>query len=330
MLLAGCEILTLCGCSKAGLTQGGKASEPDLILSYAENQPEDYPTIKAANAFANMVSERTDGHVKIKVYSGGEMGAELSVIQQMTFGGIDFSRVSLSQLAESIPELNILQLPFLYTDAAHMWRVLDGQIGDEFLMLLSSINLTGLSWFDAGARSFYTRSRVSTLAELAGLTIRVQESELMSEMAQLLGTVPSQVTYSDVYAALHNGLIDGAENNWPSYEAMGHYEVASYFLRDEHTRVPEIQIASEAAMEKLAALNSSYPQIIRQCAKESAVIERELWAQKETDAEQNLRALGVEVIELSDNEKQKFRSAIQPIYDEYAAQSNRIEKIQHT
>ena len=303
---------------------------PELILRYAENQPEDYPTTQAAFAFADLVNQRTDGRVKILVYSGGELGAEQSVIQQMQFGGIDFSRVSLSQLAEYEPALSVLQLPYLYTDADQMWRVLDGQVGDEFLSMLNSLELTGLSWFDAGVRSFYTRQKVTGLADLQGLTLRVQESDMMSEMILELGAKPVQVVYSKVYAALHNGEIDGAENNWPSYEAMGHYEVAPYFLKDEHTRVPEIQLASPAVMEKLSALDERYPEIMRECARESAKVERKLWAQQEAESEENMRAAGIEVTELDEEEKEKFRAAVQPMYDAFHEQKELITRIQES
>ncbi len=299
----------------------------ELILRYAENQPEDYPTTQAALAFADLVAQRTDGRVKVLVYSGGELGAEQSVIQQMQFGGIDFSRVSLSQLAEYEPALSVLQLPYLYTDADQMWRVLDGTIGDEFLSTLESLELTGLSWFDAGVRSIYTRQKVTGLADLQGLTIRVQESDMMSEMITDLGAKPVKVVYSKVYAALHNGEIDGAENNWPSYEAMGHYEVAPYFLKDEHTRVPEVQLASPAVMEKLAALDERYPEIIRLCARESAKVERRLWAQQEAESESDLRAAGIEVTELDEEEKARFRAAVQPMYDRFAQQGELIARI---
>ena len=302
----------------------------ELILRYAENQPEDYPTTQAAFAFADLVAQSTDGRVKVLVYSGGELGAEQSVIQQMQFGGIDFSRVSLSQLAEYEPVLSVLQLPYLYTDASQMWRVLDGTIGDEFLSMLDSLELAGLSWFDAGVRSFYTRQKVSGLADLRGLTLRVQESDMMSEMITDLGAKPVQVVYSKVYAALHNGEIDGAENNWPSYEAMGHYEVAPYFLKDEHTRVPEVQLASPAAMEKLAALDQRYPEIVRQCARESARVERQLWAQQEADSEENMHAAGIEVTELDEAEKAEFRAAVQPMYDLFAEQSELIARIRES
>ena len=317
--------LPFSGCAQKTAAQ--EEQKPDLILRYAENQPEDYPTTQAALAFADLVSQRTEGRVRILVYSGGELGAEQSVIQQMQFGGIDFSRVSLSQLAEYEPALSVLQLPYLYQDADQMWRVLDGPIGNEFLAMLDTLELTGLSWFDAGVRSFYTRQKVTCLADLQGLTLRVQESDLMSEMILDLGAEPVQVVYSKVYAALHNAEIDGAENNWPSYEAMGHYEVAPYFLLDEHTRVPEIQLASPAAMQKLAELDADFPEIVRECARESARVERSLWAQREAESERNMRALGIEVTELDEAEKEKFRAAVQPMYDAFADQSELIARI---
>lgn len=303
------------------------SDKPELVLRYAENQPEDYPTTQAALAFGNLLEEQTGGRVKVAVYSKGELGAEMSVIQQIQFGGIDFARVSLSQLAEYMPALNVLQLPFLYQDAGQMWRVLDGSIGDEFLTRLDAIDLTGLSWFDAGVRSFYTRQKVTCLAELQGLRLRVQESDTMSMMVSALGADPVQVVYSQVYAALHNGQIDGAENNWPSYEAMGHYEVAPYFLKDEHTRVPELQLASEAAMEKLAELDERFPDIIRACGKESALTERRLWAEREASAEKHMREWGVEVTTLSAAEKARFRAAVEPMYAVFEEQSCLIQRI---
>lgn len=319
---------TLAGCGKTEPT--GTEPQPELLLRYAENQPEDYPTTQAALAFADRVAERTEGRVKVVVYSGGELGAEQSVIEQMQFGGIDFARVSLSQLAGQLESLSILQLPYLYADAQQMWRVLDGSIGDGFLSTLDTMNLVGLSWFDAGVRSFYTREKATCLADLQGKIIRVQESDMMSEMVADMGAVPVQVVYSQVYAALHNGKIDGAENNWPSYEAMGHYEVAPFFLQNEHTRVPEIQIASKAALEKLAGLDSSFPGIIRGCARDSANVERRLWAEREAQAEENMRAWGVEVTTLPEAELQKFRDSVRPLYAQFEAQAELIKQIQES
>lgn len=326
-LLTAAPALAVTGCTAQSASS---QQEKPLILRYAENQPEDYPTSKAAKAFAELVAQHTDGRVKVLVYSGAELGAEQSVIQQMQFGGIDFARVSLSQLAEYIPALSVLQLPYLYEDASQMWRVLDGSIGDDFLAMLDEMDLVGLSWFDAGVRSFYTREKVTDLEQLQGLILRVQESDMMSEMITDLGAEPVQVVYSQVYAALRNGQIDGAENNWPSYDAMGHYEVAPYFLQDEHTRVPEIQLASTAAIEKLEALDPSYPEVLRTCARESARTERRLWAEREARSEKELREWGVEVTTLPDAEKQKFRAAVQPLYDRFADQAELLERIKES
>ena len=315
-------------CLLAGCGSKEQTVTPDFVLTYADNQPADYPTTQGAERFAALVKERTGGKVVIQVKSGGEYGTEQEVWQQLSIGGIDFARVSLSQLAGLLENLSVLQLPYLYEDAKQMWRVLDGSIGDGFLSTLENVDLVGLSWFDAGVRSFYTREKAATLADLQGKVIRVQESDMMSEMVSDMGAVPVQVVYSQVYAALHNGRIDGAENNWPSYEAMGHYEVAPYFLKNEHTRVPEIQIASRAALEKLAGLDSSFPGIVRGCARDSANVERRLWAEREAQAEEDMRAWGVEVTTLSEAEMQKFRAAVRPMYERFAEQAELIRQIQ--
>ncbi len=323
LALAACTALGAVGCSKTEEYTGSRSSSCAMRRTSRRITPPRRPLWPLPRWW---LSGRM-GRVKVVVYSGGELGGELSVIEQMQFGGIDFARVSLSQLSEYQPALSVLQLPFLYTDAPQMWRVLDGEIGDEFLSGLGAIDLVGLSWFDAGVRSFYTREKVETLADLAGLTLRVQESDMMSEMILDLGAKPAQVVYSRVYAALHNAEIDGAENNWPSYEAMGHYEVAPYFLKDEHTRVPELQLASEAAMEKLAELDERFPDIIRACGKESALAERRLWAEREASAEKHMREWGVEVTILSAAEKARFRAAVEPVYAAFEEQSRLIQRI---
>ena len=195
---------------------------PELILRYAENQPEGYPTTEAAYAFADLVEEKTGGRVQIRVYSNGVLGSEDSVVEQMEYGGIDFSRISVMSLGEFMPELYVLQLPFLYKDSDHMWRVLDGPIGETFLASIQdSIGLTALTWFDAGVRHFYTNEPVTSLDDLKGLYIRVAESSLMEEIIQDLGAVPVRLAYDDVYSALAKEDIDGAENNWPSYDYTG-------------------------------------------------------------------------------------------------------------
>ena len=331
-------LLTACGSSSTdtpaveGDTNTESVAEPtgeaELVLRYAENQPQDYPTTQAAYKFAELVNEKTDGRIQVEVYYGATLGDEKSVIEQLQFGGIDFTRVSLSPLAEFNKSLNVLQMPYLYTDADQMWRVLDGELGDEFLESMHDVGMEGLSWFDAGARNFYNSVRpINTIEDMKGLKIRVQESELMMDMIKALGAEPSPMAYGEVYSALQTGVIDGAENNWPSYESTSHYEVAKYFVIDEHTRVPEMQLVSDMTMEKIAAVDPSFPDIIRECAKESAQIERELWADKEAESEAKVREAGCTITELSPEEKAKFQDAMAPLYEKNPDFAELVEQI---
>ncbi len=305
------------------------AAEPEFVLRYAENQPQDYPTTQGAYKFAEMVEEKTNGRIKVEVYHGAQLGDEKSVLEQMQFGAIDFARVSLSPLAEFAPQLNVLQLPFMYRDGEHMWKVLEGEIGDEFKNGLGDSGLVGLSWYDAGARNFYNSKReIKTIDDMKGLSIRVQENELMMDMVSALGANPTPMTYGEVYSGLQTGTIDGAENNWPSYESTSHYEVAKYFCLDEHTRVPELQIVSKMTMDKLSEEDQ---QIIRDCAVESAKVERELWAEREKLSEEKVKEGGSVITELAPEEKQKFQDACKPLYEKFAGDyMDTVNKIMET
>lgn len=308
-----------------------EAPVPELILRYADNQPEDYPTTTAARYFAELVEEATEGRVCIRVFANGELGDEISIFEQVQFGGIDFARTSSGILGEFSPEAEILQLPYLFTDSEHMWRVLDGEIGDEFLAMLRDTGVVGLSWFDAGARNIYTRRPVSTIEDLSGLNIRVQESNFMGWMVELWGATPVQIPYSGVYSALQTGKIDGAENNWSSYESTGHFETAPYYLLDAHLRLPEVQIVSEISLEKIRSLDESYVDVILRCARESARYERELWEERETESERIVRERGCVVTELSAAEWEKFRLAVQPMYESYDGElTDLIHRIQNS
>lgn len=315
--LAALLVLALCLLALGGC--GGKTAEtlPKLILRYADNQPEDYPTTQAARYFAQLVEERTNGEVVIRVYADGELGDEVSVFEQVQIGGIDLARASVGTLGQFHQAAEILQLPYLFADAAHEWRVLDGEIGDEFLALLEETGVTGLSWFDAGARNIYTTTPVSSVEDLAGMTIRVQESDMMSRMVRLWGATPVQIPYGEVYSALQTGRIDGAENNYPSYESSGHFEAAPYYLLDGHARLAEVQIISRVAMERLAQVNEDYPDILRTCARECAQYERELWKERETRSEKLVREYGCVITVPTQAEMEKFRALARPMYEGY-------------
>lgn len=317
IILCGCILLCIVtAIFVLNTTKNKNTREPEYVFFYAENQTNDYPTTLGGQRFAELVEEKTGGRIRILVKYDGELGREMEVLEQMRFGGIAFSRVSLTQLAEFIPEMSVLQMPYLYTDSTHMWRVLDGEIGDSFLGMTREKDLIGLSWYDAGARNFYSSGRpITCLEDFSGMTIRVQESDMMCDMVEALGATAVKIPYADVYSSLEQGSVDGAENNWPSYDAMKHYEVAGFYTIDEHTRVPEMQICSRVIWDKLSEKDR---QIILECAKESAMYERELWKAQEEESRKRVEEAGITVITLDAAEKQRFRDAMSDVYQKYS------------
>ena len=308
LLLLLLAVLLLTGC-------GGKREVvPEYVLTYAENQTENYPTTLGALYFAQLVEERTGGRILIDVVTDARMGSQQEVLDQMAFGGIDFARVNISSLSDELPVLNVLQLPFLYEDADHMWRILDGPIGADFMEVFREAGLVGLSWYEGGTRSFYATAPIQNAADLRGLTIRVQDSQMMKDMITLLGATPRVYAYSDVYAAFETGQINGAENSWASYESQLHDQVAPYYTQDEHTRVPEIQLASSLTW---GMLSEEYRQIISECARESADYERSLWVQWEEQAMKRSLDRGAARIFLADAEYEKLREMMEPLYEKY-------------
>lgn len=303
---------------------------PRLILSYADNQPSQHPTTSAAWYFAALVEKYTDGVISVEVYSDGQIGSEISVYEQMKFGGVDFGRYSLGILSQFYPDLAVLELPYLYEDSDHMWRVLDGEIGQYFLSKTADSNTIALAWFDAGARSFYTIDPIEELEELSGKKIRVQEIDLMARFVEPLGVTAEKIPYGEVYSALQREIIDGAENNIPSYYYTGHYQVATHIYLDEHFRIPELLMMSGAARRKIEELGEQYLPIIEECAAKAAEYERMLWKKAEAESLQQVLEYGCTVVLPTDAEKDEMRQLMAPIYDEYAEYSDMIEKIRNT
>ncbi len=298
--------------------RGSNIAAPEYVFTYAENQSEDYPTAQGARYFADKVYEKTNGRIKINLYTDARLGDETSVLEQLRYGGIDFARISLMSMADDIKVYNVLELPYLYDNAEHMWKVLDSKIGDRLIGETESMDLVGLSWYDAGARSFYNSVKeVHTPSDLSGLRIRVAKSSMMFDMIKAFGATPVTVVYADVYSQLETKTIDGAENNWPSYESERHWEVAPYMTLDEHNRIPELQLCSKSTWSKLS---DSDREIILSCAKESALYERQLWKKTEESARARAEKGGCIVTTLSKTEMELFREAVSPIYDKYAGE----------
>ncbi len=320
LVLISILLLLFTGCHKSG----DKSEEKQLVLRYADNQPEYFPTTKAARYFATLVHSRTGGKIDIQVYANAELGGEVQCYQQIQFGGLDFARFSLGTLSAYYPQLNLLMLPYLYTDSDHMWRVLDGELGDEFLSIVESTGLTGLCWFDAGARSFYTRMPISKLEDMKGLTIRVQENDIMSRMVSSLGAETIQIPYGDVYSALQMGKVDGAENNMPSYFYTGHFESAKYAFMDDHFRLPEMVVMSAAARKEIEELGPEFLEIVKSCAEEAGLYERKLWKEEEESAIRQLVNMGVIFTYPSNGEIEKFQNAMDVIYEDFSGENARL------
>lgn len=319
-----CVVVTvalLSGCSKnpsiiSGLSytaDDNKQTEKPMVFRLAENQPEDYPTTLGDKEFAKLVSEMTKGRIEIEVYAGGKLGNEESVVEQIQFGAVDFARVSIAPLAEVEKFLEILMLPYLYRDREHMFKVLDGPIGENMLSKLIPDEFMGLAWYDAGARSFYnTKKEIKTPADMKDLKIRVQETTLMKDFVKSLGASPVAMAYGDVYSALQTGIVDGAENNWPSFESSGHYEIAKYLTINEHSRIPELLLASKISMNKLSEEDLK---IIRNAAIEAALYERAEWLKREEVSKKKIESNGVKITYLSSNDE--FKEKVKYLYDRY-------------
>lgn len=332
----GAGVASTAGADAAGTTdaqtnqsqtsQEKRKKVPEYVFSYADNQTGNYPTVQAARRFAEQVKQETDGRIEIRVYPNAELGDEVSAARQISYGGIDFCRCSLSNLSDYSEETLVLQLPYLYEDRDHMWRVLDGDIGAQVKDSFQGSGMVALSWFDAGVRNFYTTEEaIRCLEDMQGMKIRVQQAELAEDMVEALGAEAVPIVYEAVKDALQTGEIDGAENNWASYEAMHHDEIARYYTVDEHMRVPELMLVSRATWEQLSAEDQA---TIQRCADAAGLYERELWTARETSAREKCLREGTVEIVLPEREKKRFRDAVSPLYKKYCGDyAELVEKI---
>lgn len=271
------------------------AEQPALILRLAELHPTDHPTTRGDLEFARLVAESSRGRIRVEVYNGGVLGDELSVMEQLQFGGIDLARVSIASVEPFSPQLAALFMPYLYRDEGHMWRVLTGPVGQQLLSDLADGGLVGIGWFEAGARSFYTAGQpVRRASDLQGLRIRVQESSPMISLVQALGARAQPMAFPTVYSGLRTGTIDGAENNLPTYYASGHYQAAPYYTLDEHARLPELIIGSPVSFARVAPGDRA---LILEAAAKAALFQRRAWKTYEGEIRSKLKAAGVTFLE---------------------------------
>ena len=294
----------------------GESAGGTRVYRLADNQPDGYPTVLGDLAFAKYVEEKTNGAIRIEVYNNSVLGDEKTTIEQTQTGAIHFIRVGLNPLSSLNPIMNALAMPFLFRDRPHMFKVLDGQIGQEVMESLKDQHLLGLCWFDAGFRNFYNSQKiVRTPADMVGLKIRVQESALMMDMVRFLGAQPTPMAYGEVYSGIQNGVVHGAENNWPSYITAAHFEVAKFFTVDQHMASPEMILVNT---ELWNSFTPAEQKIIKDGAMEGARVERAEWLAAEKTYEAQARSSGCTITDLTPEQFRLFQDALMPLYDQPA------------
>jgi len=276
----------------------------------ADTQTEDYPTVQAQRYMSRLIAERTGGRHEIKVFHSRQLGEEKETIEQTRVGAIDLNRTNVALIGNFIPAMNVLAMPFLFRSIEHMQKVLDGPVGREILGSFEPYGFVGLAFYDSGARSIYNGVRpVRSLADLKGLRIRVQQSELMLQMMRSLGAEPVELPYGQVLTGLATHLIDGAENNWPSFVTTDHYKYAGFYTLTEHTMSPEVLVISLKAWQSLSADDQ---QIFREAALRSSQFMRERWRDLEDESQRKAEAAGVTIAKHID--RKPFADAMAPIY----------------
>lgn len=311
MLLAGACLLIPC------------LASAETVLRLAENQPEDNPVTIAMHKFAELADTYSNGEIKVEVYSGAQLGQEVETIEQTQAGIIEMTRVNSVGLANVSPSMGAFTLPYVFKNWDSKYKVLDGDIGKEVLADLNNVGLQGFAFMDAGTRSFYTveGKPVKTLEDLKGLKIRVQQAPISIRMIELLGAVPTPMNYGEVYSSLQTGVIDGAENDYVSYDTSAHYEVAPNYIEDGHLSPPALLLMNKA---KFDSLPTEQQEAITKAATEAALYERDLMRAANDAAKTKVMEAGVSVTEV---DNAPFREAVQPIYAEFPDLSPLLERM---
>jgi tripartite ATP-independent transporter DctP family solute receptor len=276
-----------------------------------------YPNTVAMDKFAELLSEKTDGEITLQMFHGGTLGSQPDAIEQVRLGGLAVGNFNLGPIGPIAPEANVVSLPFIFKDVAHMFRVLNGEGGQAIADGMAAKGLVPLAWYDAGARSFYNGDKpINAPMDVTGMKVRVMNNDLYSGMISQLGGNPSPMAFAEVYQSLKTGVVDGAENNWPSYESTGHFEVAGYYSLSQHLIIPDCVCINADIYN---ALSDDMKAVVKEAEMESADVQRELWAAREASSREKVEAAGVVTNEIAD--KAPFQSAMAPVYEGYLAKN---------
>ena len=282
------------------------------ILKLAHALDITHPVHKGMVVMAEKLAEKSGGKMRIDIYPSGQLGNERELIEMLQIGSLAMTKVSTAPLESFVPEMKIFGVPYLFRDDAHRWTVLNGEIGKRLLLAGREYLIRGLCYYDAGCRSFYTKDvPIYSPDDLSGLKIRVMKSITSMAMVKSLGGSATPIPFGELYTALQQGVVDGAENNPPSFHLSRHYEVCKYYSLDEHTAVPDILLMSEAVWSRLTQQEQTW---LMEAVDESVVAQRQYWKEAVDEAFRVVEAAGVQVIH---PDKAPFREQVRGMHESY-------------
>jgi tripartite ATP-independent transporter DctP family solute receptor len=281
-------------------------------LRLAHSLNTQHPVHLAMESLAREVKERSQGHLQIQIFPNSQLGSEREMIELTQLGAIDMVKTSTSPLEGFAPVMGIFSIPYVFRSEEHFWNIIEGPIGQSLLLATTNQLLRGLCYYDAGSRSFYSKTQpILTPADLEGLKIRVQNSRTAIDMVKTMGGSPTPISFGELYTALDQGVVDGAENNPPSFLTSRHYEVCQHYTLDEHTRVPDILLIQSLAWTRLSP---QHQQLLQSAANNSARFQRELWKSNTAEALQQVQDAGVT---LHHPDISLFQQAASPLHQAY-------------
>lgn len=292
------------------------AQAQKMVLKAADVHPAGYPNVVAVESMGKKLEKATDGRLRIQMFPGGVLGGEKEMIEQTQVGAINILRTSLGSVGTVVPEVNVFNMPFVFRSPDHMRKVIDGEIGDELLgkITASSARLVAIGWMDGGSRSLYTKKPVRSAADLKGQKIRMIGNPLFVDTMNAMGGNGISMGYGEVFTALQTGVLDGAENNSPSYFTSNHFSTgAKYYSQTNHLIIPELLVVSKATWDKLKPEDQA---LLRKFGKEAQAEQRVLWDQSVADSDTKLKAAGVEFIQI---DNKPFYDATAPVRAKYGA-----------
>jgi tripartite ATP-independent transporter DctP family solute receptor len=293
------------------------AQAQNIVLKATDTHPAGYPTVVAVENMGKKLDSATNGRIKMQMFAGAVLGQEKEAVEQTQLGAIQINRISLGVIGPIVPDVNVFNMPFVFRDVAHMRKVIDGAIGDELLAKVtdSPAKLVGLAWMDGGARNLYTKKPVRKPADLAGQKVRMMGNPLFVDTMNAMGGNGISMAYGEVFSALQTGVIDGAENNPPSYVSANHINTpAKFYSLTNHLIIPEILVMSKVAWDKLSKDDQA---LVKKVAREAQMDQRGLWDKSVEDYTAKMKTGGVEIITV---DQKPFFDATAPVRAKYGAQ----------